>query len=109
MKIERGSVRRGILTSPPITAHSSSPANAKAIEAQRLSSERSPRSGTSDCAVIGVAAGAGERRVHAERDQHDAGEVGADRAEVLQPLPVRTPTMLSATASQSAASVAGST
>ena len=57
MKIERGSVRRGSFTSPPITAQSSSPAKAKAIEAQRLSSEQVAEVRHERCGVIGVAAG----------------------------------------------------
>ncbi len=54
-RMDRGRVRRGSRTSSPRMAESSSPAKAKAIEAQRLSAVRSPRSGTSDRGVIGVA------------------------------------------------------
>src|SRR5688500_5059665 len=52
----RGSVRRGLRTSPPIELESSSPANAKAIDAHKLSPER-PRFGTTLLGVIGFADG----------------------------------------------------
>ncbi len=45
----------GSLVSPAMTEHSSRPAKAKAIVAQRLIEEKSARSGTSELAVMGVA------------------------------------------------------
>src|SRR5688500_16922991 len=57
MRIERGRFRLGFRTSSPRTAHSSRPANAKAMDAHRLSEDQSPRSGSRVAGVIGVAGG----------------------------------------------------
>ena len=50
-----------------------------------MSAVRFPKSGISERAVIGVAGLEGEGGVDAECHEQDAGDIGADGADVLQP------------------------
>ena len=109
IRIERGRVRRGSLTSAPITAQSSSPAKANAIDAQRLSLGLLTQVRDQARGVHRGGRGAGEERVGAKADEQDSREVGPQRAEVLEPAPGAHAYDVEGTASQSAASVAGST
>src|SRR5215208_1505028 len=107
---ERGSVRRGSRTSPPIVLDSSSPANANAIDAHRLSPCRLPRFGTTLAVVTGFAEG----RPVAMNATASATMITPGTYVPMPPafcshLPVPTPMMLSPAAAQRQTSVAGST
>ena len=108
--MERGSVRRGSRTSPPMELESSSPANAKAIEAHRLSPCRLPRLGTTLLGVIGLADGRPvATNAIAITTMITPGTYVPIPPAFCSHLPVPTPTMLSSTASHRQSSVAGST
>src|SRR5215218_3579079 len=109
-RTERGSVRRGSRTSPPMLLDSSSPANANAIDAHRLIPCRLPRFGTT---LVGVSEFADGRPI-AMNATANATMITPGTYVPIPPafwshLPVPTPTMLSPAASQRQTSVAGST
>ena len=55
------------------------------MDAHRLSDDQSPRSGSSVAERHRRGRRPGQRRVRAERDEHEARQVGAERAQVLEP------------------------
>ncbi len=107
MMIARLSVRAGSLTSPAITAQSSMPVNAKAIDAHRLRSESFPARGTRAASENSLAGPRVMSTYAARPTSSTPGRYAATAPAFCSHLPVPTPTMLSSAASQSSTRVAG--
>src|SRR5712691_6518000 len=110
MNTALGSVRSGLSISPPIEGASSSPANAKAIDAQRFKELRSVKSGTKSRAWNVFALGSPFMTAHAPNTTRSTPGMYVPMPPTFcSQRPVDRPTMLSHTASHRAPSVTDST